>query len=179
MEYASGSSLHSQLMDETQAIHPLDYAVKIVEALSVVHERGIIHRDLSPDNIILLKNGSIQIVDWESGRCYKKSKSNDNWNFQTPGYFPDYTLIQKHSHHFPFLEDIYAFGVTFLALINPNWYRITFGKPIERNEVESMAREKEGLIGKMLQRCLLISDPYQNIQELIKELKLNETRYPS
>ncbi len=65
MEYAEGTSLESYLQSKGGHI-PLSKAMKLVKpvilSLGRVHSKGIIHRDISPDNIMLTeKNGAVLI----------------------------------------------------------------------------------------------------------------------
>ena len=47
---------------------PLDEIVtiyrKVCDALSFAHSRGILHRDIKPDNIMLGDYGEVMLVDW-------------------------------------------------------------------------------------------------------------------
>ena len=42
----------------------------VLETMRVLHSRNLIHRDISPDNIILLKNGKAKLIDFGSVRDY-------------------------------------------------------------------------------------------------------------
>ena len=42
----------------------LNYAIKIIEALLVAHENGIVHRDIKPENIMINTRGEIKIMDF-------------------------------------------------------------------------------------------------------------------
>ena len=42
----------------------IGYTVQVLGALSHAHEKGIIHRDVKPQNIMLLRNGSLKITDF-------------------------------------------------------------------------------------------------------------------
>jgi serine/threonine protein kinase len=59
MERLAGRTL-GELLDECRYLEPVD-AVRIMlpvlEALAAVHERGVVHRDLKPDNILLSEHG--------------------------------------------------------------------------------------------------------------------------
>ena len=43
----------------------LHFSTQIVKALAHAHERGIIHRDIKPQNIMVLKDGTIKVADIE------------------------------------------------------------------------------------------------------------------
>ena len=66
MELVDGITL-KQYMDKKGAIswrEALHFTKQIARALSHAHERGIIHRDIKPHNIMLLRDGSIKVADF-------------------------------------------------------------------------------------------------------------------
>lgn len=70
MEYLDGETLKSRI-DREGKIPPKEAAEivqKVINALKKVHEARIIHRDLSPDNIYLLKNGDVKVIDFGAAR---------------------------------------------------------------------------------------------------------------
>ena len=40
----------------------------VIRAMAAVHEKGVIHRDISPDNLMLLKNGTVKLMDFGCAR---------------------------------------------------------------------------------------------------------------
>ena len=71
MEYLEGQTL-SELL---RSVHPLPepdavkIASRICEALDYMHKKGVIHRDLKPQNIMLCNDGSIRIMDFGIARA--------------------------------------------------------------------------------------------------------------
>src|SRR5271154_5340328 len=59
MEFVDGAPLKGPLPLEKA----VDYAVQILEALDAAHQKGITHRDLKPDNILVTKQG-IKLLDF-------------------------------------------------------------------------------------------------------------------
>lgn len=73
MEYIDGITLKEYMekkgiLSSAEAIH---FIRQILKGLSHAHERGIVHRDIKPHNIILLKDGTIKITDFGIARLTK------------------------------------------------------------------------------------------------------------
>lgn len=73
MEYIDGITLKEYMekkgaLSSVEAIH---FIRQILKGLAHAHERGIVHRDIKPHNIILLKDGTIKITDFGIARLTK------------------------------------------------------------------------------------------------------------
>jgi serine/threonine-protein kinase len=70
MEYLEGQTL-SELLKNVRPLPEPDavkIASRICEALQYMHEKGVIHRDLKPQNIMLCNDGTIRIMDFGIAR---------------------------------------------------------------------------------------------------------------
>ncbi len=73
MEYIDGITLKEYMerkgvLSDAEALH---FIKQIIKGLSHAHERGIVHRDVKPHNIVLLKDGTIKITDFGIARLTK------------------------------------------------------------------------------------------------------------
>ncbi len=70
MEYVEGITLKEYI--EQQEIIPwkeaLHFVIQILRALQHAHDKGIVHRDIKPQNIMLLQNGNIKVTDFGIAR---------------------------------------------------------------------------------------------------------------
>lgn len=70
MEYIDGITLKEYIEQQTvltwkEAVH---FTVQILRALQHAHERGIVHRDIKPQNIMMLEDGTIKVTDFGIAR---------------------------------------------------------------------------------------------------------------
>jgi serine/threonine-protein kinase len=71
MEYLEGQTL-SELLRSVRPLPEPDavkIASRICEALDYLHQRGVVHRDLKPQNIMLCNDGTIRIMDFGIARA--------------------------------------------------------------------------------------------------------------
>ena len=77
MELIEGISL-KQYMEKKQFLNwkeTLHFAIQIAKALQHAHSRGIVHRDIKPHNIMVLKNGSVKVTDFGIARLMSQGNT--------------------------------------------------------------------------------------------------------
>ncbi|MFI3212876.1 MAG: protein kinase [Eubacteriales bacterium] len=125
MEYLDGDNL-KQYLEKRGGTLPMAEVTSIMEGLlqgiASIHKQGIIHRDISPDNIYILRDGMVKILDFGAARFVEK----DDWTQSVvvkKGYAPpeQYRSNMKQSE----LIDLYAAGAT--------WYKLLTGKTPEES----------------------------------------------
>lgn len=72
MEFLEGHSLRSELEARREAMTPEEYwpyLSQVAEALDFAHTMNVVHRDVKPDNIFILKDGRVKITDFGIARA--------------------------------------------------------------------------------------------------------------
>jgi len=75
MELIDGITL-KQYMEKKGVLNwkeTLHFAIQIGKALEHAHSRGIVHRDIKPHNVMVLKNGSVKVTDFGIARMMSQS----------------------------------------------------------------------------------------------------------
>ena len=77
MELIDGITL-KQYMERKGVLNwkeTLHFAIQIGKALDHAHSRGIVHRDIKPHNVMVLKNGSVKVTDFGIARVMSESNT--------------------------------------------------------------------------------------------------------
>lgn len=78
MEYLDGQNLKQMAGGFGGRIPPeilIPVLEPLVKALGKIHEKGMIHRDISPDNIMMLEDGTVRLIDFGNARDTSDNKS--------------------------------------------------------------------------------------------------------
>ncbi|MBQ8110453.1 MAG: protein kinase [Clostridia bacterium] len=117
MEFLDGQTL-SHL---AQAEGPLPFArvygwlAPVMDALAKIHRQGLIHRDISPSNLMLLKDDSVKLLDFGTMRAFDPSGERSLSVMLKPGFAPE-EQYRSHSAQGPW-TDVYGMCASIYRLI--------------------------------------------------------------
>lgn len=113
MDYVQGTSFQDYLKQhgrlswqETKRI-----LEPVIGALASVHSKGVIHRDVTPDNIYITNDGTVKLLDFGAARYSLGDKSRSLDVVLKHGYAPR-EQYSRHGRQGPY-TDVYALGATF------------------------------------------------------------------
>jgi len=143
MEFLDGITVKEYMASLPDGRMPVDTALmivnKILDALSEIHSKGVIHRDISPDNIHITVNNTIKLFDLGAAKLAKGDKEESRSIVVKTGYTPPEQYRGK-SKQGPY-TDLYSVGAVLYKLITG----ITPEESIDRNVEDHL--EKPSKLG--------------------------------
>ena len=117
MEYVEGVTLSQYLADhggqmETEAL--LHRMLPLIDSLDQIHRSGVIHRDISPDNIMVTPDGTLKIIDFGAARQVISEKT--QYTAITKACYTPCEQYDANGHQGPW-TDVYALCATFYTCI--------------------------------------------------------------
>lgn len=112
MELLDGITLKQYMQKKGQPLNwreALHFITQIMKALSHAHSRGIIHRDIKPQNIMVLRDGSIRVTDFGIARLTSSAQS--TLTQEALGSVHYISPEQARGSHIDNRADIYSAGV--------------------------------------------------------------------
>jgi len=169
------------LKDLTLPVPPL-HAIKIIrqvgEALRYAHEKGIIHRDIKPGNILFTPDGIVKLTDWGLSRFIERSEDTRNTSFLSFYASPEQLAPEKYGNGDQ-RTDIYQLGVLLYELLcgTPPYGTQNIGElfiRIQKNQYVLPSDMNNGLrlFDEIIARSLK-ADPaerYPDMREFLKDL---------
>lgn len=184
MEYLEGQTLSKYVRSRGNRLAFSDAVKTLAPALmtlSQVHEHGVLHRDISPDNIFFCADGSIRLIDFGAAAQPDSRDVNSFTPVEKEGYSPpeQHTMSRSRGRQGTW-SDVYAFAGTFYFCVMgkrppPGSYRQ------EGDQLEFDSRLTESQI-QVLRKGLELNPAkrYQSVQEfadaLVKCLSNQEGR---
>lgn len=174
MEYVDAPLLKMKLKEKGRfsVDEAVGYMKAILDALTKIHSHGIIHKDISPDNIFLTGQESIKIFDFGAAKFQGTETERSETVVVKAGYTPP-EQYRSNQEQGPFM-DIYAAGAVFYEML-------TGEKPAEAPDraVEDILKKPSefgNFIGEHLERVILKAlalrpkDRFQTAEEMKEAL---------
>ncbi len=165
LEYVDGLTLR-QLIEKEGALDESrvrELALQMCEILSYLHSKNppIVHRDFTPDNLILQSNGILKLIDFSVAQSEKNIKSGEcagKHSYSPPEQFRAEAVPQS---------DIYALGSTmYYMLMGHDPTPISQSNP--SNESKSISSELSRIVSQATN--LNLKDRYENVSWLKADL---------
>ena len=174
MEYLEGVTLKQYLVENKRidAEDLVELLVPLIESLDEIHSQGLIHRDISPDNIMVLPDGRIKLMDFGAARDYTEFGEKSLSIVLKPGYAPP-EQYQTHGVQGPW-TDIYALCATMYKCITgenpPDAIERVMDdhlKKISAFGIPVLPQIEEAIIKGM---SVAANDRYQNVGDFCEDL---------
>ncbi|MBP0956319.1 MAG: protein kinase [Oscillospiraceae bacterium] len=173
MEFFNGISLNSYIssgikLTEGQVVN---IAEQLLHELSVIHKGGILHRDVSPDNIMLCTDGRAALIDFGSARILAEGRRQNMSVILKDGFAP-IEQYQRESNQGRW-TDIYSLGMSL-------YYSITGKSPdnpiIRLDDDSAFIKETDKLsdgIKNILRKACAVrkEDRYSQADEMLEDIK--------
>ena len=187
MEFVEGTTLRARLQHHLAPEEFLQIATECADGLIAAHEKGVVHCDLKPDNIMLTRDGRVKVLDFgvakrlpftTDANTPTQSLEKSVGSFSgTPAYMAPEVLLEQQPDQ---RSDIFSLGVVlYECLTRQNPFltsslmgtadRILHQDPPPPSPKGPYPPELDGLIAKMLEK-----DParrYASARELSADLR--------
>jgi len=120
LDFVRGRDLYDVIEDPAINLTPKQVKSilkRVLKAVGYIHDHDVLHRDISPDNILIEPNGNPVLIDFGAAReeASRASRALSQLNVVKDGYSPQEFYIAE-AEQFP-ASDLYSLGATFYHLI--------------------------------------------------------------
>ena len=178
MEFVNGGELEDKLQAGPLELQETLRLVKqLAEALGYAHEKGVVHRDFKPANILLTENTDVKITDYGIAKLAQSSVHTQlNTIMGTPSYM---SPEQANGDDTDLRTDIYSLGVVFFQMLSGELpfkgdtksivaQHLTKQAPSLNEKHKTIPLEIDQIVQKMLQKEP--ANRYQSMNEIVKQV---------
>jgi len=176
-----GKTLRNYLLEETvNQKKTISIIKQIASGLIFAHEKGIVHQDIKPENVIITSNDIVKIIDFGIAQLNNhNSKDKSKTSMGTIAYMsPEQTNRGAVDHR----TDIWSLGIVLYEMLSG---KLPFDDEFEQAIIYAIIKQKPAElkhVPKQLNRIVLKclkkdrKDRYQNMHELLTDLEVFLTR---
>ncbi|MFA5686722.1 MAG: serine/threonine-protein kinase [Bacilli bacterium] len=180
-EFIKGQTLQEKVhfMTKIKPYEASQIMMQILEAIIFIHNHGVIHRDIKPQNIYYMADGTVKLGDFGIATYDHLSPFNEEEHIIGSVHYLAPEIYQGRKP--TFCSDIYALGITYFELItgqvpfddvNPVDVAVSHVKktiPLPSKIDPSITKEVEKIIIKATRKNPL--DRYQSAQEMYEAIE--------
>lgn len=179
MEYLHGCTLKQYIREHGGRLdtdHILHICLSVLDALAVVHKAGMIHRDISPENIFICEDQTVKLIDFGAAKQVYLDGEQTMSVVLKPGYAPPEQYAKKDKQG-PW-TDIYALGATLYFAATGEKPEESFGRVLEDTikPVCEVNPEIPRAMSQVIMRAMSvkIEDRYQTVEAMREALLAGE-----
>lgn len=179
MEYLHGCTLKQYIREHGGRLdtdHILHICLSVLDALAVVHKAGMIHRDISPENIFICEDLTVKLIDFGAAKQVYLDGEQTMSVVLKPGYAPPEQYAKKDKQG-PW-TDIYALGAALYFAATGEKPEESFGRVLEDTikPVCEVNPEISRAMSQVIMRAMSvkIEDRYQTVEAMREALLSGE-----
>ncbi len=117
MDYVKGETMSEKINREgiPNDLTAKDFFSQLLDAVEKIHQKGMLHRDIKPGNILITTENKLVLIDFGSAREFVEGKAITETAMISRGYAP-FEQYSSRAHRGPF-TDIYALGATLYFMV--------------------------------------------------------------
>jgi len=180
MEYIEGKSIKERIKEKTFSIQEiLNVSIQIAEGLKAAHKKGMVHRDIKSDNIMITHEGLVKIMDFGLAKLKGVSKLTKTgttlgtMRYMSPEQLQGMEVDQR--------SDIFSLGVVLYEIIAGQLpfkgeHEAAIIYSILNETPEPLARYKAGVPGELqrvVDKALTKNrdERFQHVDDMLADLK--------
>lgn len=179
MQYIEGGSLDDRIkqLGRLSEAETITLTLKLADALSALHARGMLHLDIKPSNVMLTEDLNPVLIDFGLSKHFDENgapEASTKIGAGTPGYAPVEQASYRVGKGIPVTMDVYALGATMFKMLTgkrpPEASVIlnSIENPADHLRNAGISEELSSVVVKAM--SALIRDRYQTMDELMMSL---------
>lgn len=156
MELVNGEPLAAVMNEYVMSVKTvLTIMRQAMEGLKAIHDKGIVHHDIKPANIVIEDQMNVKIIDFGVSRSFGRT---DMGTYGTTGYIAPELFAGKMA---TLQSDIWALGITFFELV-------TGSKAVQHLSQEKPISSDANIVMKFMSACPLWAPP--ELRDILKKM---------